>query len=54
MSPTVSEGPMKDQEAGLGLPIANKANRNGAASGVFLVGIEKLSQIDFFQQIEFK
>ena len=54
VSPAVSEGPMKSQQAGLGLPIANVANRNGAAPGVFLVGTEKLLQTDFYQQIKFK
>ena len=48
VNPTVSERPVKNQEAGLGLPIANMANRNVAAPGVFLVGIEKLSQTEIF------
>ena len=48
VNPAVSEGPVKNQEAGLGLPIANMANRNVAAPGVFLVGIEKLLQTEIF------
>lgn len=45
---------MNGQGAGLGLPVANRADRNGTALGILLTDMEKRFQIHFYQSIKFK